>query len=284
MGNMNKRLLFYGSMILLVLVGLVLFMPKDILTDPLMSPLEYLSIKPYVMIFGTWVLLVPSSTIIVYALGIQIIFLGILLGRHEKKTWAWSLIFWGIGTILAGTSYQAFGYELKCAGREFCLFTSWFELAYLFSTAISIALMGFAFASDLMSKTLGHWVKRVVGVALVLYTVLLLSGAAFSVRFLISYELFTLFWMPFFVFYFIRNIINVRQSQDRIDKLFIVFWLFFLGVNVGYYIYYFLGATEWFYTTTGLWFSDNDVLHVGLVLWFLYFQFKIIPELKMIKE
>ena len=104
-------------------------------------------------------------------------------------------------------------------------------------------------------------------------------GAATSTRFLISYELFTLFWMPFFVFYFIRNIINVRKTSARLDKAFIVFWLFFLGVNVAYYVYHFLGVTDFLFTSYGLWFSDNDVLHVGLILWFVYFQLRIMPEL-----
>jgi hypothetical protein len=278
---MTKKALLVVAVIALIMTGLFVFMPEDVLMEPRMTPLAYLGSKPYVTLFGTWVLSVPSSTLFVYALGVQIIVLGVTLNRRGHTTWAWSLIFWGIGTILAGTSYQAFGYELKCAGRDYCLFTSWFELAYLFSTAISIALMGYAFSEDLMPKASGILFRKVIGTALVLYTFLLMLGAASGTRFLISYELFTLFWMPFFVFYFIRNIINFTKTKSGVDKAFIVFWLFFLGVNVSYYVYHFLGLTDWLYTSNGLWFSDNDVLHVGLILWFLFFQIRIMPELDM---
>jgi hypothetical protein len=278
---MTKKALLVVAVIALIMTGLFVFMPEDVLMEPRMTPLAYLGSKPYVTLFGTWVLSVPSSTLFVYALGVQIIVLGVTLNRRGHTTWAWSLIFWGIGTILAGTSYQAFGYELKCAGRDYCLFTSWFELAYLFSTAISIALMGYAFSEDLMPKASGILFRKVIGTALVIYTFLLMLGAASGTRFLISYELFTLFWMPFFVFYFIRNIINFTKTKSGVDKAFIVFWLFFLGVNVSYYVYHFLGLTDWLYTSNGLWFSDNDVLHVGLILWFLFFQIRIMPELDM---
>ena len=281
---MTKKALMIVAVIASIMAGLFVFMPEDVLMEPLMTPLAYLGSKPYVTLFGTWVLSVPSSTVIVYALGVQIMVLGVTLNRRGHAIWAWSLIFWGIGTILAGTSYQAFGYELKCAGREYCLFTSWFELAYLFSTAISIALMGYAFSKDLMPKALGTRFRKVIGSALVLYVVLLMLGAATSTRFLISYELFTLFWMPFFVFYFIRNIINVRKTSARLDKAFIVFWLFFLGVNVAYYVYHFIGVTDFLFTSYGLWFSDNDVLHVGLILWFVYFQLRIMPELDGVRN
>jgi hypothetical protein len=278
---MTKKALLVVAVIALIMTGLFVFMPEDVLMEPRMTPLAYLGSKPYVTLFGTWVLSVPSSTLFVYALGVQIIVLGVTLNRRGHTTWAWSLIFWGIGTILAGTSYQAFGYELKCAGRDYCLFTSWFELAYLFSTAISIALMGYAFSEDLMPKAMGILFRKVIGSALVFYTFLLMLGATTSTRFLMSYELFTLFWMPFFVFYFIRNIINFTKTKSGVDKAFIVFWLFFLGVNVSYYVYHFLGLTDWLYTSNGLWFSDNDVLHVGLILWFLFFQIRIMPELDM---
>lgn len=278
--KVRRTKIFYLGLILVVLILLYLFMPKELFMSPLMTPEGYLGSKPSIMLFDKWVLLVPSSTLIVYALGIQIIVLGILLIKQEKKTWGTSLVFWGIGTILAGTSYQGLGYELKCAGLDHCLFTSWFELAYLFMTAISIALMGFAFTTDFMNQGSATLVKRILKVALVTYTIVLVMGSYLNIRFLVSYELFTIFWMPFFGLFFIQNVINYRKTHALIDYLFIVLWLLFLGVNVAYYVYYLFGLTSSFYEWSGLWLSDNDILHVGLILWFLYFQVKIKDQLK----
>ncbi len=96
---------------------------------------------------------------------------------------------------------------------------------------------------------------------------------------MISYELFTVFFMPLFIVFFVINIRNYKNNKNRLDKSFIILWLGFLAVNLGYYAYYFLDFTSKLYTQTGIWFSANDVLHVGLILWFLYFQLKVKIEL-----
>ncbi|MBN2299549.1 MAG: hypothetical protein JXC31_00010 [Acholeplasmataceae bacterium] len=254
----------------IVLVLLYLYMPTGILVEPMMTPSEYLNSIPHLIIFNQWVLIVPSSTIIVALLGIQITLIGYLLIKEHKILWGTSLLFWGLGTLLAGMSYQGFGYELKCAGNPYCLFTSWFELSYLFVTAISIVVMAIAFAKDFMSKLKQKYLIRYALVALVTYIILLVMGSILENRVLISYEVFTIFFMPLFVVFFIINIVNYRQHKDQANKVFIKLWILFLIVNVLYYVYYIPGFTESLYENTGVWFSANDVLHVGLIGWFSF--------------
>lgn len=279
MNTKQRRTIMVVTLVgIIVLLLLGIFMPSDILLDPRITPAELLASKPYVMI-GSIVIVVPSSTIFVYLLGIQILILGYLFQKDKLMLWAYSLYFWGIGTVLAGTSYQAFGYELKCAGNEYCQFTSWFELSYLFVTALSITIMALAFAQTFLSGTSKQVLQVYPVVMMGVYTVLLLLGSVLSVQFLLSYELFTVFFMPLFVVFFVYNIIGYQKTKDALNKSFIVLWLLFLVVNVLYYVYYLPGFTESLYTETGIWFSANDVLHIGLILWFVYFQLRIKFEL-----
>ena len=63
----------------------------------------------------------PSSTALVYLLGVLTILAGLyflqLRGAEiSRMLWGVSLLLWGIGAILAGTSHQAFGYQLRSGG------------------------------------------------------------------------------------------------------------------------------------------------------------------------
>ncbi len=276
---LNKKNALYGVIILLVLIWLFIFMPTEIFMKPLITPEAYLTSKPSIELFNRWIIIVPSSSIIVYLLGIQIILMSFIFMKHQQKLWGLSLLFWGIGTILAGTSYQTLGFELKCSGQTNCLFTSWFELAYLFMTAISISLMAKAFAETFTHHKVQKYLVGYGYIALIIYTIILMLGSAFNNQIMISYELFTAFFMPLFLVFFIINMINYKANKNNLDFSFIILWLLFLVINVGYYIYFFLDITTMLYTNTGLWFSANDVLHVGLMIWFGYFYFKIKKEL-----
>lgn len=272
---LTKSNIIYSSFILLVLVLLFVFTPSSILASPLITPTDYLTLKPYTSI-GSTTIIVPSSTVLVYLLGILILFIGYRFIKKNSPLWGMSMIFWGLSTLLAGTSYQGLGYELKCEGLDYCVFTSFFETSYMFFTAISITLLAIAFSKDFYNKL---WLDIYSKIALIVYTLLLLVGSVFSIYLLITYELFTLFFMPIFLVLFIININNYKKSKKSIDKSFIILWLMFLIVNVSYYVYYLPGLGTILYENTSIWFSANDVLHVGLILWFLYFNFKLVPKI-----
>lgn len=267
----GKKLIVTSLLICIVFILLGIFMPKDILATPIITPSAYLLSKPYIEIFGK-IIIVPSSTVIVYLLGCQITFLGFLFYRKELPLWGLSLFFWGLGTILAGTSYQGLGYELKCSGNQFCQFTSWFELAYLFVTALSVSLMGLAFSKLFISSNKKRILEGYSITAIVVYTLILVIGSILQNATMISYEVFTVFFMPLFLVFFIINIHRFIDKRDELNKSFIILWILFLIVNLSYYVYYIPGFTSLLYDNTGIWFSANDVLHVGLIGWFLFFQ------------
>lgn len=274
-----KRLYVLAAVgVVLVLVVLAIFMPSGILLSPATTPAAFLATRPYISI-GDVTIIVPSSTVIVYLLGIQIVVLGYLLYHANKPLWGVSLFFWGLGTLLAGTSYQGLGYELKCDGNPLCQFTSWFELSYLFVTAISISLMGVAFAKDVLAKDQQKALMYYSYGAIGGYTILLVLGSIRNNAFLISYELFSIFYMPLFVVFFVINVRQYSRTKSTLNKSFITLWLLFLLVNILYYAYYLPSFTQTLYDNTGIWFSANDVLHIGLIGWFLYFQFYVQPKL-----
>jgi hypothetical protein len=253
-------------------------MPTSLLQEPLITPLEYLSSKPYIEVFN-WIIIVPSSTFFIYFLGVQTILLGVSFLRNKPSVaqtwWGISMIFWGLGALLAGTSYQGLGYELKCVGQEYCLHTSWFELAYYYFTGISIGALGIGIAYTILPQEKRGFLFTYSNIAIVLYTFILVLGSIVENRFLVSYELFTLFFMPLFLIFFIYNIKQYNRQHDPLNKTLITTWILFLVVNLSYYVYFFLGIGESLYTNKGIWFSANDVLHVALIIWMGYLQFYV---------
>ena len=283
----KEIVLGYGLLTVITLVLLAIFVPTTLLQEPMVTPDAFLNGIPYwTLTLGSksFIIILPSETIIVFLLGIEILLLGLFFLKKYKHTpsfwWGLSMIFWGMGTLLAGTSYQGLGYELKCNGETYCLFTSWFELSYLYFTALSISALAVAVAKSILPKEKQSFLIIYGLVGSLLYTFVLLAGTIFEIRFLISYELFTLFFMPLFLIFFVYSMIYYKKQKDALNKSLIITWILFLLVNASYYIYYFLGLTQKLYQTYHLWFSANDVLHVTLILWMAFIWIKIKPQIE----
>ena len=98
--------------------------------------------------------------------------------------------------MLAGTSYEAFSYHIKCAGREACVWSSGWDALYLLLSVANLDAMLVAVA---YSCTLGRgrralWIYALAN--LTLYTVLLLIGVLVPLQFLVSFRLLVLFAVP----------------------------------------------------------------------------------------
>lgn len=265
----RKILIVIYSLIVLIIMAVI---KTDILMDPLMTPVEYLQTKPFIEI-GNIIIIVPSSTIIVYLLGIITILIGVKFFRYKevfKQYWGISLILWGIGTVLAGTSYQGFGYELKCNVDEYCLFTSWFELSYLYMTALSITVMAKAVSTkSLQGRNLTLY-NKVTSIGFILYSLSLLLGVVSNTTFLITYEWFLVFFLPYFVSFMLINLLSNRGNSNPVDKGLMNVWIIMLIVNILYFVYFYSGIAESLYENNNIWFSANDVLHIGLIPWMYY--------------
>lgn len=270
----------FGSTVLW-LTGLLLLSAcgrlDSIAYHPKQTPETWLTIQPFVTVkIGAEeiILVQPSSTVLVYLLGIVAIGAGLYFWRirdsHRSRTW-WglALLLWGLGALFAGTSYQAFSYEIKCAGREVCAWTSWWEVIYLMLSAASVDAMVVA---EAYSCARGKW-RNVMGfyalVNAALYMVVVLIGVLVPIKFLISFELLLFVAAPNILILFVLNGWRYYKLKDPMDLALLGTWLW-LGITLGaYFLYLVLDITHDLWAL-GVWFSENDLLHIGLILWMVY--------------
>ena len=259
--------------------------------SPPQTPENWLTIQPFMKIqigLREIYLVQPSSTIFVYvlgflAIGVGIYFLKIRHGHLSRFWWGIALLLWGAGALFAGTSYEAFSYEIKCAGRANCIWTSWWEVTYLVLSVASVNAMALAEAH---SSTLGkfrRWLSIYAIVNLSVYIFVILIGSLIPIRFLISFELLIIFTAPSILMFFVLNGWRYLKFKGKLDLALLGNW-FGLGLIIGvYFLYYTLGITQDLWSQ-GIWFSENDVLHIGLILWMLYIGLVVAPKMEDLSE
>lgn len=255
--------------------------------SPRQTPETWLSIQPFIefQIGSRTILIVqPSTTTIVYLLGIVTIGAGLYFLRIRKTHasrlwWGIALLLWGMGAFFAGTSYEAFSYQIKCAGREACAWTSWWEICYLVLSAASIDAMVVAQAYACVQ---GKWRKIMIGYAIVniaLYGIAVLIGMLVPVQFLLSFELLLIFSVPSILMFIILNGWRYIKLKDDMDLALLGAWTWLTVVIGAYFLYYLSDLTQRLWAQ-GKWFSENDVLHIGLILWMFYLAFVVAQRVK----
>lgn len=242
-----------------------------------MTPERWLATHPHVSVrLGPldFVLAEPSSSLIVFALGVVLTVAGIwFLGNRgasrSRLLWGIGFAVWAASTFCAGVSYQAFSYVLKCSGRTVCLWTTWWEIAYLM---LFVASLNALVAAVAYSSSAGMVRKAIVAYAIAntaIYECVVLAGAFLPNAFLASFECMLLFGAPAFAILFAVNLSRWRKTKSPLELRLVVAWLLMFAVIVAYFSYFLSGISERLWAS-GVWFNANDVLHVGLILWTVY--------------
>jgi len=239
----------------------------------------FLNQSPYIN-FANLIIQQPSSTILILLLAIITILLGIEYIYYRKDKFSvWlgiNFIFWGIGAFLAGLSYQAFGYYLKCVGYEYCTFTNWVELLYMSFTVLSINALLISYVYIIDSTKLQSFLRNFSLGSVLVYSVFQGVGMILPNQFMVSYEGLLLFLSPNIV---IMMWINYRYSNIPLHQKLLKLWIIFLGINVAYFVALFARQGYYFQTYFNIWFNENDTLHVFLIVWMLLWRW-LIPTKK----
>ncbi len=240
-----------------------------LLMSPLMTTAEYLAQWPYTTL-GNIIIQQPSSSIIILVLSILTVGLGFHYLSSKTSYFSYWLgvnfIFWGLGAFLAGLSYQAFGYALKCSGLSACMFTDWVELLYMSLTVLSINAILMAYADLSRSYKEALTLKRFAMFSVIAYMIFQGIGMMVPVQFMVSYEGMLLFLSPNLIMFIM---ISFKQRKEILHHRLLNIWIAFIFVNLAYFVALFADIGALIMNSTGFWFNENDTLHVLLILWML---------------
>ncbi|MFQ3322896.1 MAG: hypothetical protein ACI90U_000708 [Pseudomonadales bacterium] len=251
---------------------------------PKTTPQQWCESMPCVEIFDGIIFTQPTSTLLVYALGLLWLWAGWRFwqthnNQQSRRWWAIAMLMGGLAALSAGTSYQSFGYELKCVGQEYCQWTSWWEIAYLLMQIASMNAMLIAVAYSSTTGKLRSAIIAYAWINTILYYCVTGVGIAQANRFMISFEMLVLFSSPAFTLYFIINGWNYFKHKSKQELALLGCWVIMSLTNAIYFAYLLLGYTQVLWAE-GIWFSENDVLHVFVMLWVFYVGLVLVPKVK----
>ncbi len=258
---------------------------------PNITPESFLSEQSWIKLnlgFAEIIISQPSSSFFVYFLSLSYIYVGLKFYRNQNNQrsrywWALGFLLTGFAAILAGTSYQAFGFEIKCKGRHFCRWTSWWEIIYeiLQGAGINAFLIATAY-----SNTRGKLKTLLIYYAIanaVTYTTVVMYGALVLKRTFITFELLEFSALPSILFFLCISIYGYLKCKDPMNLHLMNTWIILITIIITYNIFSVLniGQSLWY---IGIWFPDNDVLHVGLIFFVIYVTRKLPKEVKDLEE
>ncbi len=252
--------------------------------QPHTTPAEWLEQRPYWQLGDLLMITEPSSSLLIFGLALYAAWIGHRIWRRRVGSpahwwWGMALLLWGLQAALAGIHYQAFSYEVRCAGYELCRQFSWFEINYYLVTMLNINAMvvGVAFTSAV--GRLRRALMIYAAVSTVVYFGLCLSGAFMPNAFLVSFELLVMFTTPTYLLLFAVNLLAHRSTARVMDMRMMQAWGLLFVVTAGYFVYAAAGIGEWLWAR-GIWFNANDFLHAGLIGWMVFIHLLLEPRLQ----
>jgi hypothetical protein len=119
------------------------------------------------------------------------------------------------------------------------------------------------------------------GLNAVAHIVVTAFGVVTANRFLLSFELLLLFSTPAFLFALALNGVRFLRHRQPLDAALLGGWAVLFATNALYYGYLLAGVTETLWRGgAGFYFSENDVLHVGMIGYIVYLHVIVAPKVR----
>jgi hypothetical protein len=253
--------------------------------QPETTPEQWCDQRPCIEV-GDTILNEPLGTFLVFLLAGLWVASGMyfLRTRRAQRSRQWlgiALILGGIGAAFAGVSYQAFSYELKCAGLDLCRLTNGWEVGYSLIQACSASALLIAVAHACTTDRLRRGLIIVATADVAVYLVITIVGVLMPSATLLSFTVLMLFALPVIVITIVVAGLRYRATRDPMDRSLVTAALLLVLVQVAYFAYYAAGITAVLWDDgAGFYFSENDVLHVGIILWLGYLVAVVGPLLR----
>lgn len=241
--------------------------------NPPIRPDEWCQNQPC-SAFGNFIISQPSSSIIVYILALFTLWIAYYFyktraNQKSRYWWSVSLLLGGLGAATAGTSFQAFGYMIKCEGRAICTFTSWWEIVYNILTVAGAGTLLIAVSYSCMS-TIGQKRSRFFAAfSTLVYSIACLWGCFLPNAFLVSFEFMIMATSPAYLTIVGLHFHQYWKTPSTLLKRFLACWGL-LALTFGTYYLYAIGGYTQQLWAQNIWFSENDVLHVMMLIWCAY--------------
>lgn len=242
---------------------------------PPVTPEQWCRQRPCVELGGV-VLDEPLATALVFLLaglwiGAGAYFWRTRRGQRSRGWFGLALALGGVGAAQAGIVYQAFGFALKCAGREICRAVHGLEVGYSAAQALSVGAM---LAAVAYACAAGRLRRGLLGYALLnaaLYVAVASAGVMLPSRRLLSFEVLMGFALPGILAVIVIAGRRRARSRGELERALVVAALLLLAVQAAYFGYAAAGLGPLLWADgAGFYFSANDVLHVGMIGWLAY--------------